>query len=254
MTTKVTTTEKYNDSQGEHIVTKGVLKLIDAPVGGSNNMIATGKLINGIPMAQISIIISNEPIEISNKVLYNGKIEEASAYTITQNVSIFLRIDDDNRVEVYLSDCDKVIAFPNHFSPKHLQAIVDGKLKDGDEVLVECQQIATYTTGEPCCITKLNKSSHIKLFRVNKEITWEDPIKIMETFIKNNPEKVAEIIAKAELQEHHGPTVDEYFGSFGNYIGKEKTWEEVLDVPEIPCHITQELIDYLNIHFRVHEK
>ncbi len=32
----------------------------------------------------------------------------------------------------------KIMAIPEHFSPKQLQLIVDGKLKDGDKVLVEC--------------------------------------------------------------------------------------------------------------------
>ncbi len=32
----------------------------------------------------------------------------------------------------------KVLVLPEQFSPKHLQAIVDGKMKDGDKVLVEC--------------------------------------------------------------------------------------------------------------------
>ena len=36
--------------------------------------------------------------------------------------------------------CRKILALPEHFSPKHLQAIVDGKLKDGDKILVECEK------------------------------------------------------------------------------------------------------------------
>ena len=33
---------------------------------------------------------------------------------------------------------NKVLALPEHFSPKHLQDIVDGELKDNDKVLIEC--------------------------------------------------------------------------------------------------------------------
>lgn len=33
----------------------------------------------------------------------------------------------------------KVLALPEHFSPKHLRDIVDGKMKDGDKLLVECE-------------------------------------------------------------------------------------------------------------------
>jgi len=32
----------------------------------------------------------------------------------------------------------KILALPEHFSPEQLQMIVDGRLKDGDKVLVEC--------------------------------------------------------------------------------------------------------------------
>lgn len=35
----------------------------------------------------------------------------------------------------------KILALPEHFSPRHLQAIVDGKLKDGDKVLLEVEEI-----------------------------------------------------------------------------------------------------------------
>lgn len=47
----------------------------------------------------------------------------------------------------------KVLALPEHFSPKHLQAIVDGKLKDGDKVLVECEE-----WGENECMPNPNGS------------------------------------------------------------------------------------------------
>jgi hypothetical protein len=32
----------------------------------------------------------------------------------------------------------KILALPEHFTPKQLQDIVDGKMKDGDKVMVEC--------------------------------------------------------------------------------------------------------------------
>lgn len=34
----------------------------------------------------------------------------------------------------------KILALSEHFSPEQLQMIVDGKLKDGDKVLVECER------------------------------------------------------------------------------------------------------------------
>lgn len=41
----------------------------------------------------------------------------------------------------YTEERYKILALPEHFSPKHLQAIVDGKLKDGSIVLLECEEI-----------------------------------------------------------------------------------------------------------------
>lgn len=35
--------------------------------------------------------------------------------------------------------CRKILAMPEHFSPHHIQLILDGKLKSGDKVLLECQ-------------------------------------------------------------------------------------------------------------------
>lgn len=40
----------------------------------------------------------------------------------------------------------KVLALPEHFSAAHLQKIVDGKLKDGDKILVECEQSSVKLT------------------------------------------------------------------------------------------------------------
>jgi hypothetical protein len=43
----------------------------------------------------------------------------------------------------------KILALPEHFSHKHLQAIVDGKLKDGDKVLVECESFCAHGNNCP---------------------------------------------------------------------------------------------------------
>src|SRR5690348_3548330 len=64
----------------------------------------------------------------------------------------------------------RFFALSEHFSTEQLQMIVDGKLKDGDKVLVECQQIATYTTGEPCSIIKLdNQITYYSFYPIKEE-------------------------------------------------------------------------------------
>ncbi len=67
----------------------------------------------------------------------------------------------------------KVLALPEHFSQQHIQMIVDGQLKDGDKVLVECEQHEEWAgtgsgIGQPTSITfiKLNSSNHITLHKI----------------------------------------------------------------------------------------
>lgn len=48
-----------------------------------------------------------------------------------------------------LSGYSKVLALPDHFSNKKLRAIADGKMKDGDKVLVECTRDHNYNSQNP---------------------------------------------------------------------------------------------------------
>lgn len=57
----------------------------------------------------------------------------------------------------------KILALPEHFSPEHLQMIVDGKLKNGDKVMIECEQV--YWKG-----TKLSHEDVFKI-KLNPYIT-----------------------------------------------------------------------------------
>lgn len=62
----------------------------------------------------------------------------------------------------------KVLALPEHFSPKHLQAIVDGKMKDGDKVLVETESLIIGQDNHELIWSrdqyiKFNSSNHITL-------------------------------------------------------------------------------------------
>lgn len=80
----------------------------------------------------------------------------------------------------------KVLALPEHFSPKLLQDIVDGKLKEGDRVLVECEDnmylhkgSGKYWEDEPVMMkkyldrpekyVKLNSSGHITLHKLEEK-------------------------------------------------------------------------------------
>lgn len=72
----------------------------------------------------------------------------------------------------------KVLALPEHFSPKHLQAIVDGKMKDGDKVLVECEK--QYHDGDQWHHKiKLNSSNHITLHKVEEKMYSREELRLI---------------------------------------------------------------------------
>lgn len=58
-------------------------------------------------------------------------------------------IFDEEGASEYTSVCRKILALPKHFSPQQLQMIVDGRLKDGDKVLVECEKLLCDIQGNP---------------------------------------------------------------------------------------------------------
>lgn len=108
---KVKQTETYKDSQGEHIVCKGKLII---PMRDNNN--------DGKGWLKPIIISETEKIEVDD---WGYGMDGLFEYKGSVNI-------DGGRLP------NKVLALPEHFSPKHLQAIADGKLKDGDKVYVEC--------------------------------------------------------------------------------------------------------------------
>jgi translation initiation factor IF-1 len=71
----------------------------------------------------------------------------------------------------------KILALPEHSSPEQLQTIVDGKLKDGDKVLVECEKqeqthlFVGFSKPHPIIdVIKLNSSNHITLHKVEEKM------------------------------------------------------------------------------------
>lgn len=85
----------------------------------------------------------------------------------------------------------KILVLPEQFSPKHLQDIVDGKIKDGDRVMIEIEEGKDFTIknckhGNECdCIgmcnlpfdqvIKLNSEGHVILHKdVEKTYTKEE--------------------------------------------------------------------------------
>lgn len=80
---------------------------------------------------------------------------------------------------------NKVLVLPNQFSPKHLQAIVDDKIKDRDKVLVECVDFNKADTdfgfngSDWIKIIGLNSQGHVVLHKIEEKMyTRAEVIKI----------------------------------------------------------------------------
>lgn len=138
---KVEQTEKYSDSQGSHVVCRGKVVFI------------------GEHCHETIIISETEDFELT------------PAWTFDYQTGELMQIK-------YGGDkyCKKVLALPEHFSDKHLQAIVDGKIKNGDEVLVKCAKYKNYVGPKKENYTDiftrvhLDQQNHITLFPVKQSL------------------------------------------------------------------------------------
>lgn len=85
-----------------------------------------------------------------HKPILISKLEEIEVgdWYYCKEEEVVLQADYEPKGE----DIYKVLALPEHFSPKHLQDIVDGKLKEG-KVVVECE--------ESICICGEKENHHI---------------------------------------------------------------------------------------------
>lgn len=195
MTTKVKNTVSLKTSQGDVIVTKG--KLILIPMTETKAGKEAEEYINVEGMHDIycwfkPIIISEtEDIEagdwVYEKNLSNERIYEVferdylgkKRLGIFRFRSVFIPIEKSN--------ARKILILSENFSPKHLQAIVDGKLKDGDEVYVECEQEEEYITKlgkserdnyskHKVSIIKLSLQNHITLYKVEQKTYSEQEV------------------------------------------------------------------------------
>jgi hypothetical protein len=174
MTTKVNNTVSHKTSQGDVLVTKGKLVFI------ASKELPMCELLNmpGYGWIKPIIISETEKIEVGDKYLYD-ELGKFQILTCTGQYK-----SDDTGL-VFSNNAKKILALPEHFSPKHLQAIVDGKLKDGDEVYVECNGTVTVArehlltnskewkealANPKDCYIHLNSSNHITLHKVEHNI------------------------------------------------------------------------------------
>ncbi len=170
---KVKHTEQY---QG-NIVCKGKLVLIQINLGQYMAIKPNGIIINNLMFKPI-IISEIESIETGDK--YFDK-----KYKIINNC-----VDDADKEDLNFrikkeKSVNKILALPEHFSPEQLQMIVDGKLKDGDEVMVECIKPSGAFDGLECQI-KLNQQNHINIIEKRKQFVVLEGIEKGNRFFTTN--------------------------------------------------------------------
>lgn len=143
MTTKVSNTVSHKTSQGTHLVTKGGLVIIHTKIPPSwiGDFCYHGN--NGYVIITKEIFENKKHWEFAQKnytiakpfiISYDEKILDGDLFLGKWSKGVF-----KCSVDMEPMDGDrKIFARPQNFSKKQLQAIVEGKLKRGDDVYVEC--------------------------------------------------------------------------------------------------------------------
>lgn len=156
-TTKVKDITTYKDSQGEHIVCVGKLELIfnfdyfpEVDQLGFNK-IEEKLYLNKVPPSQhlratdnlcvvLPVITSEDEPKPGDLVFHklDGKV---------------ISVEDDMDGDIRRFGYKKVLATLENLTPKHLQAIVDNKIKDGDKLYVECYHRGKNSEGNDADLT-----------------------------------------------------------------------------------------------------
>ena len=182
---KVNKTRNYSDKQGEHIVTEGKLLLLNPDIKGfmqdinkKQDFIEFYHDNDGPPdVTCLKPIIISETEEIKKGdrfVKWNWK--DAKPYIHLADKSnesmwnLNSRYYDSDEYDPYKAK--KILALPEHFSNEHLQAIVDGELKDGDEVFIRIQENFEGEMNGPIYSYSihLDQQNHITLFPAKQSL------------------------------------------------------------------------------------
>ena len=190
---KVKQVQQYSDSQGDHTICEGKLLFIQYDYGTHPNKI--GEICNfggeyriagvsdvGYPVVRPIIISETEEIEAGEWIIFGENRLLLKVKSVEKHEDTITLINRDGELIIrYLSSCRKVLALPKQFSPKHLQAIVDGKMKDGDKVLVNC--VIKRKDGKNIYYISINQQNHITLFPAKQSL--EEVADIWSTNIDN---------------------------------------------------------------------
>lgn len=170
--TKIQHTETHDNT----LVCKGKLGLIPINVG---QYVANKKhsVVIGNFMYKPIIISETEEIE-KDSWLYLRKDKGWSGSVVQNQFGVMGSVIGTKE---YIKDnCYKILSLPENFSSEILKDIVDGRLKHGDEVRIQCENKYIEPEGIHCnrgadvLIIKLNKDNHITILPEKKEWGWED--------------------------------------------------------------------------------
>lgn len=170
---KVKETQKYSDSQGEYIVCKGKLVPVKSEKGDSTVFYFDGALethYNPTIISETEEIGEGDWVYIENwsgdKLLstHVGRLDKKwkNESDCVVDGKIYYLATEGHSSKVY-----KILALPEHFSNKHLQAIVDGKMEEG-EVLVNC--VIERDGGENIYKINIDQQNHITLFPAQQSL------------------------------------------------------------------------------------
>ena len=170
---KVKTVEQYSDSQSEHLVHKGKLVLIKT---GYKNEI--GKL--ACNRDGVYNIPRTEEDSLKSAKWFSNELIKPIIISETEEIVFGDCAYNPHSIKHFITECNqsnkdsiqehwaKILALPEHFSDAHLQAIVDGKMSDGDEVLIKCVPNGNHSDYE--LFIYLNQQNHITLFPVKQSL------------------------------------------------------------------------------------
>ncbi len=179
---KVKQVETYKDSQGEHLVCKGKLIMIDS-----------------VKAIIISPLEQQDSLEKGDKILFTGSDGYREIYEYIKDEGFCMGAYNSYRVRctIAYSKTAKILATSENLSPKHIQAMLNGKLSNGDEVYIECDNELLNKKGG-CTAYELSKewdkgvapdsfikltNNHIKLFPVdNNDQLWDKIFNKHKTF------------------------------------------------------------------------
>jgi len=190
MKISVKITETYKD----HIVCKGKLVFINSDeqevidetliMNNLNHISILKWALNEYPTfakwrkVKPIVISETEEIKFENTCLMEGKI---------------IKHLHEMSVVALKNKRNKILALPEKFSPIQIQAIVDGELKDGDNILLECEDndydfVATKLKGEPFKKPVILDNNYIQIWKPKEKEKLSTPmLDWLRKWIKETP-------------------------------------------------------------------